>query len=150
MVLSSQLDNYKLIYNAEIDGIDPRQSHSEDLCDLSFIEAKLKQNQARNMTKLWAQCYLAGVDTAVIGRWGRRVDFVDRIEIMNPEKFRPKNAAARLQRLKAFLDHVKVITKDANDPSVVWNVTVHKNGIDSSLVNSRPFLLEEFVESFVA
>lgn len=79
-VLESSLDGTRLLYGAEMDGVDEEEDVDLDTVDLNkvrFVELKVNRRpqnpqQQRNMYKFkvrnwWAQCFLGGVEQVQVG-----------------------------------------------------------------------------------
>lgn len=134
------------MFSAEIDGIDPKNSKSDDLKDLSFVEAKMRKAGTPRMylSNMWSQSYLSGVDKLVIA-WRDYDCRVDRIEVMHPRDVRPTDSETRIKRLTNVLTHLKGLTKNVDDPEVVWRVIVTATTVRAVQETGQTFFLKKFL-----
>lgn len=129
MVFKGEFAGFKFIYNAEIDGIDPVKSTSDDLQDLSFVEAKVrKAGSARFLGSMWAQSYLSGVDKIVVG-WRNEERYLKSIQVFHPDQLRPKTADDSLALLAKVLDYVQALMMGVEDPKCIYSVIVSSDNI---------------------
>lgn len=133
VVFKAEFAGFKFIYNAEVDGIDPDNSASDDLQDLSFVEAKVRKmgyGPNRFLGTMWAQSYLSGVDKIVIG-WRNEERFLKSIQVFHPEQLRPKSADESLALLAKVMDYVQTLMMGVDDPKCIYSVSISKDKIQS-------------------
>lgn len=145
VVFKSTIGGHRVIYNAEVDGVEANSG--PHLKDFHLVEAKAQFTRFMSIVrknKTWAQSYLCGVKTLVIGR-ATQNKYLQSVEVMPFTNIQPESFRMAVAETTKFLDLLKEkVTKD--DPNTVYEVSWYgRNNLEFEELH-RCFLKPSFVE----
>lgn len=147
IVFKANFKGHKLIYNAEIDGVEA-PSVGCDLEELQLVEAKSRMSNYPRPLLEWSQCYFSGITKLVRGLVTRDAKLRS-VTVVNPEQILVSNEEP-LFLLSATLDRVKHEMRDIDDPNIVLKFNVSPSAIRSSRYHEmKSFLPEAFVRKII-